>query len=66
MQGIAVISTDLSIRMSFVGSIELFLDDAALDDPRLDPEPSPLRGVMLNEKARDIADDFKKTDRFVD
>jgi hypothetical protein len=37
--------------MSFVGSIELFLDPV-LDDPRLglgiDPGPPPLRGVRLS------------------
>lgn len=49
--------THLSIRMSFVGSIELFRD-ATLDDPRLDPRldpvpilvASPPMGVMLNVK----------------
>ena len=46
--------THLSIRISFVGSIELLRDDA-LADPRLDPGPSPPRGVIWNEK--DIVDE---------
>lgn len=49
----------LSIRISLVGSIELFRLDAALVDPRLDPGPSPLRGVMWNE--RDIVVESKET-----
>jgi len=53
--------THLSIRISLVGSIELFRLDAALVDPRLDPGPSPLRGVMWNEK--DIAVESKETRR---
>jgi len=44
-----------------VGSIELFRLDAALVDPRLDPGPSPLRGVMWNEK--DIVVESKETQR---
>ena len=45
--------------------MELFRD-ATLDDPRLDPfldpRPSPPIGVMLNEKARDMADKSKGID----
>lgn len=52
-----MISAYLSIRISFVGSIELFLD-AVLDDPRLGKAVSPPRGVMWNEK--DIVDEWKE------
>jgi hypothetical protein len=60
MQGTSVISTNLSIRRSFVGSIELFLEPD-LDDPRLGLVAGgpPLRGVMLNEK--DMADYLEDT-----
>lgn len=55
-------TTHLSIRISLVGSIELFRD-AVLDDPRLGPmrPPPPLMGVMLNEK--DIVGGSKGTQR---
>lgn len=59
--------THLSIRISFVGSMELFRDPLLNDaraDPRLDAgilAASPPRGVMLNEK--DMVDKSKEIDR---
>lgn len=55
-QGTSAKITYLSIRTSFVGSIELFRD-VVLVDPRLEAGPSPPRGVMWNEK--DMVDELK-------
>ena len=54
----SVKTTHLSIRISLVGSIELFRLDESLDDPRLDEALSPPRGVMWNEN--DIGVDGSK------
>lgn len=59
-QGTSAKITHLSIRINFVGSIELFRDPV-LVDPRLDEGPSPPRGVMWNEK--DIVDESREIRR---
>ena len=61
-ENIGIASTHLSIRTSFVGSMELFLDPV-LDDPRLGTPAggAPLRGVRLNNAA--IVDQLKEMRR---
>ena len=62
-RGIRITITDLSIRMSLVGSIELFLDPV-LDDPRLGLDtgraPPPLRGVRVNWAIGDEANEVRR------